>query len=404
MCSRMLYTILPSPYSDENLNDVLEDLSSDLLSLYRDGIKVSHILVLVRLQLFSPQEKFQYSFMSAIGGGVIQHLFQHPRFSTRNRSTSTDSWWLGWRVTGRIFGNVWAFVVDTTAYKNVTGAKSLKLVWEIKKISSSHGSIARMAAPFFFQINKCFLSMRNGGMWRMPWRTLLQTMILGMSLAGWVSPLRKLPTADDPKYIRIDPAHTYAIDGIGKSYLASSIILLMHMGWFGNGSIDDKFKIAFSRFMAYCEARGKNTSITEFSHKVFKLPQNSCLVSHCKRLLVFLDCPVFYIHFFPPLRLYNIPMFRKSFLYPSGWMDTQLVLEKATTLRWCLPGWMKNSAQSPRPLQKLRRHWVVCRNTLGPTNFWNDKMDITVTQQWHQGQCTIHVTFSLISRWCGLQS
>ena len=44
---------------------------------------------------------------------------------------------------------------------------------------------------------------------------------------GWVSPLRKLPTADDPKYIRIDPAHTYAIDGIGKSYLASSIILLM---------------------------------------------------------------------------------------------------------------------------------------------------------------------------------
>ena len=69
MCSRMLYTILPSPYSDENLNDVLEDLSSDLLSLYRDGIKVSHILVLVRLQLFSPQEKFQYSFMSVIWGG-----------------------------------------------------------------------------------------------------------------------------------------------------------------------------------------------------------------------------------------------------------------------------------------------------------------------------------------------
>ena len=136
---------------------------------------------------------------------------------------------------------------------------------------------------------------------------------------GWISPLRKLPTADDPKYIRIDPAHTYAIDGIGKSYLASSIILLMHMGWFGNGSIDDKFKNAFCRFMAYCEAYGKNTSITEFSHKVFKLPQNSCLVSHCNHLFVFLDCPDLYIHFLStPKVIQHIPMFLKILLCPSG--------------------------------------------------------------------------------------
>ena len=191
MCSRMLYTILPSPYSDENLNDVLEDLSSDLLSLYRDGIKVSHILVLVRLQLFSPQEKFQYSFMSVIGGGVIQHLFQHPRFSTRNRSTSTDSWWLGWRVTA-IFGNVWAFVVDTTAYKNVTGAKSLKLVWEIKKISSSHGSIARMAAPFFPNQQVLFV---NEELWdvKNAVKNIAPNHDPGdVFKPGWVSPLRKL--------------------------------------------------------------------------------------------------------------------------------------------------------------------------------------------------------------------
>ena len=136
---------------------------------------------------------------------------------------------------------------------------------------------------------------------------------------GWISPIRKLPTADDPKYIRIDPAHTYAIDGIGKSYSASSIILLMHMGWFGNGSIDDKFKNAFCRFMAYCEAYGKNTSITEFSHKVFKLPQNSCLVSHCNHLFVFLDCPDLYIHFLStPKVIQHIPMFLKILLCPSG--------------------------------------------------------------------------------------
>ena len=161
---------------------------------------------------------------------------------------------------------------------------------------------------------------------------------------GWISPLRKLPTADDPKYIRIDPAHTYAIDGIGKSYLASSIILLMHMGWFGNGSIDDKFKNAFCRFMAYCEAYGKNTSITEFSHKVFKLPQNSCLVSHCNHLFVFLDCPDLYIHFYTtytyvsedsslPLRLNGYPAGLgkgHDAAVVSAWLDEELCSVPAT--------------------------------------------------------------------------
>lgn len=94
----------------------------------------------------------------------------------------------------------------------------------------------------------------------------------------WRSPLRNIPGFDDPKYTRIDPAHTFAIDGIGKSYLGSSIVLLMHMGWFGNGSIDTKFQVAFARFIAYCEAHGKNTSIDEFSYKTLKLPPNSFLV------------------------------------------------------------------------------------------------------------------------------
>lgn len=94
---------------------------------------------------------------------------------------------------------------------------------------------------------------------------------------NWRSPLRNLPSGDDPKFCRIDPAHTYAIDGIGKSFLGSSIVLLMHMGWFGNANIDIKFKNAYARFIAYCSARGKHTSITEFSYKSLKLPQNSCL-------------------------------------------------------------------------------------------------------------------------------
>ena len=97
--------------------------------------------------------------------------------------------------------------------------------------------------------------------------------------AGKRRPLRDLPLGDVAKFIRIDPAHTYAIDGIGKSYLASSIILLMHMGWFGNGNIDTKFSEAYSRFIAYCDLHGKSTSIYEFSYKTFKLPVGSLLGS-----------------------------------------------------------------------------------------------------------------------------
>lgn len=93
----------------------------------------------------------------------------------------------------------------------------------------------------------------------------------------WRSPLRDLPTGDSAQYIRIDPAHTYAIDGIGKSFLASGIMILCHAGWFGHGSMDMKLSRAYAHFISYCEAYGKTTSITDFSYKTFKLPQNSPL-------------------------------------------------------------------------------------------------------------------------------
>lgn len=87
--------------------------------------------------------------------------------------------------------------------------------------------------------------------------------------------MRDLVTGSDPKYIRIDPAHTFAIDGIGKSFYGSSIVLMAHMGWFGNGAIDTKFKVAYSRFTSFCAAKKKHTSIDEFSYKSLKLPPNS---------------------------------------------------------------------------------------------------------------------------------
>lgn len=90
------------------------------------------------------------------------------------------------------------------------------------------------------------------------------------------SPLQDLRNfSGNPKYIRIDPAHTFAIDGIGKNYCASAIVQLMLMGWFGGGKNEARFENAYARFMAYVDARGKTTSIHEFSYKTFKLPVGS---------------------------------------------------------------------------------------------------------------------------------
>ncbi|CAL1132202.1 unnamed protein product [Cladocopium goreaui] len=92
---------------------------------------------------------------------------------------------------------------------------------------------------------------------------------------GTRSPLRDLPTGDATKYIRIDPAHTFAIDGVGKDFLASCIIMMIRAGHFGNGSVPHCFQNAYASFLAYCNAYNKNTSITEFGYNTFKLPQNT---------------------------------------------------------------------------------------------------------------------------------
>ena len=89
--------------------------------------------------------------------------------------------------------------------------------------------------------------------------------------AGDRSPLRDLHLGDSTKYIKIDPAHTFAIDGIGKDFLASSIIMLARAGHFGNGPITYCWQNAYANFIAYCNAYKKSTSISEFSFSTFKL-------------------------------------------------------------------------------------------------------------------------------------
>lgn len=93
------------------------------------------------------------------------------------------------------------------------------------------------------------------------------------------------------RYIRIDPAHTYAIDGIGKDFLASTIVMLVRMGHFGGGPVAVSLQNAYSRFMAFCTAYKKNTTISDFSYSTLKLPTNSFLTIN---RMIFHDFSMFY--------------------------------------------------------------------------------------------------------------
>ncbi|CAK8989484.1 Uncharacterized protein SCF082_LOCUS1828 [Durusdinium trenchii] len=88
---------------------------------------------------------------------------------------------------------------------------------------------------------------------------------------GPPSPLRSLPLGDCCRYVRIDGAHTYAIDGIGKDFLASSLLMLVRMGHFGSGPTERCLQNAYANFLAYCNSHSKNTTIEDFSHGSLKL-------------------------------------------------------------------------------------------------------------------------------------
>ncbi|CAE7907257.1 unnamed protein product, partial [Symbiodinium necroappetens] len=82
------------------------------------------------------------------------------------------------------------------------------------------------------------------------------------------SPLRSL--SDEANKIRVDAAHTWAINGIGKDLYSSTLVLGARMGFFGAGSMDERLKVAYSRFDKFCRAQKKYTSIDAFNHMTLK--------------------------------------------------------------------------------------------------------------------------------------
>ena len=86
--------------------------------------------------------------------------------------------------------------------------------------------------------------------------------------AGDPSPLQRL--SDNPCLARVDPAHTWAIVGIGKDLYSSAIMLQARMGIFGNGSIAKRLDNAYRQFDAFLGRVGKHSSIEDFSYQTLK--------------------------------------------------------------------------------------------------------------------------------------
>ena len=68
----------------------------------------------------------------------------------------------------------------------------------------------------------------------------------------------------------VDPAHTWAIAGIGKDLYASSLVLAGRMNLFGGGSMERRMQRAYERFENFVRRTGKHTSIDTFNYMTLK--------------------------------------------------------------------------------------------------------------------------------------
>ena len=86
-----------------------------------------------------------------------------------------------------------------------------------------------------------------------------------------ISPLRSLPSCSEPACIQPDPAHTYAIAGWGKDFVASSLLVMVHLKLLGGGSCQKQLDEAFARLKHWCQLKKKSTSLTELSLLTMKV-------------------------------------------------------------------------------------------------------------------------------------
>ena len=95
------------------------------------------------------------------------------------------------------------------------------------------------------------------------------------------SPLRKIPGGENWLRIRIDPAHTYAIQGWGSTLATSSLILLCQLGLAVGRSINRRLDYLFRSFKQWCCNNRKTTSLSCITLEKLKMKSMLDLIRVC---------------------------------------------------------------------------------------------------------------------------
>lgn len=91
---------------------------------------------------------------------------------------------------------------------------------------------------------------------------------------GDLSPLLDVPGCNAPEHVQLDFCHCFHL-GYGVDMAASAIVLLAKLGKFSQDrALNDRLKVAFEKFSAWCAASHKTTSIIRFSKLDFDMTLN----------------------------------------------------------------------------------------------------------------------------------
>lgn len=118
-----------------------------------------------------------------------------------------------------------------------------------------------------------------------PYDPCVQTMSLLIHSNVGANPLCTICRGGaNPKSIKIDIAHTYAIAGYGKDDLASCLVFLaVRCEIWGPGRYEDQLERAWVSFKTWCVANKRSTTILEFSKKELKITSQ---LGQCLRIFL----------------------------------------------------------------------------------------------------------------------
>ena len=72
------------------------------------------------------------------------------------------------------------------------------------------------------------------------------------------NPFSRMPNGSNPEMIHPDVAHTFHIEGVGVSFVASGIVMCSKKGLFGDDrSLEKRLESAYSNYgMVHCQRKG----------------------------------------------------------------------------------------------------------------------------------------------------